>query len=102
MIDWTTGHGPQRDQCLGSVERRAEFDGAGQDLIVQASQVWFKLREVLRRHRMKPLETGDPLDAAHRGTHRMRDFGLRQYPRPRRRTAPPVPIRALAIRIGCM
>ena len=102
MIDWTTGHGPHRDQCLGSVERRAEFDGAGLDLVVQASQGGFKLREVLRRHRMQPFETGGPLDAAHRGTRRIREFGLRQHPRPRRRTAPPVPIRALAIRIGCM
>ena len=102
MIDWTTGHGPHRDHCLGSVERRVESDFPGVDLVVQASQFEFKLREVLRRHRMQPFETGGPLDAAHRGTHRIRKVGLRQYPRPRRRTAPPVPIRALAIRIGSM
>ena len=102
MIDWTTGHGPHRDHCLGSVERRVESDLAGGGLVPQALQFEFKLREVLRRHRKPPFETGGPLDAAHRGTRRIRTFGLRVVPRPRRRTAPPVPIRALAIRIGCM
>ena len=102
MIDWTTGHGRHRDHCLGSVERRVESDGAGCDLLVQASQCEFKLRGVLPRRRNQPFETGGPLDAAHRGTRKNRDFGLRRYLRRRMRTAPPVPIRALAIRVGCM
>jgi hypothetical protein len=101
MIDWTTGQGRHRDHCLGSVERRVESDGAGFDLGVQASQPEFKLRG-LRRRRNQPCETGGPLEGAHRDIRSNRAFGLRRYLRPRKRSAPPVPIRALAIRFGRM
>ena len=100
MIDWTTGHGRHRDHCLGSVERRVESDGAGFDPGVQAAQLEFKLRGLRRCN--QPFETGGPLHGAHRDIRRSRHGGLRRYLRPRKRSAPPVPIRALAIRFGCM
>ena len=52
MIDWTTGHGPHRDHCLGSVERRVESDLAGVDLVEQPDGTlgaYKKARRVLQR-----------------------------------------------------
>ena len=104
-IDWITGHELHRDHCLGSVERRAEVDGAGADLVAQASQFGFKLRKALRHHRMQPMETGGPLDAAHRDLQQFRGFGLRSrkaLPVLSLALALPSPIRTLAISIRSM